>query len=260
MAYELQNKPKMSVLLKSQAIKDLSQSLDLTQAQLMKAKTTALALSTNDNLKNCDPQSLIKYCLESVRYGFTRDDAIYPVPYGNNIQAQVGYKGFREIAMRSGKYNEINASPVYACDKVKRDKLTGKIVVEFEEDINATNGAEIVGYYAYALGTDNQLLNSVYMSVATLEEHGKKYSKSYNKLWGDKKFGFPKMAMKTVIKQLCAQLDNTPQLDELRKVDQLVFGGLNQSNEYLDNPLNKNKDFVEVEEVDVYDELDTLDE
>lgn len=250
MAYEMNKKPTMSVILKSQAVAELGKSLDLTQEQLAKAKSSALALSSSSILKNCEPFSLVKYCYETARYNFSRDDCIYPVPYGNSVQAQVGYKGFREIAMRSGKYNEINASPVYSCDKVKRDRLTGKIVVEFEEDINATENASIVGYYAYALGKDNTLLNSYYMSVNTLEEHGKKYSKSYNSLWGDKKFGFPKMAMKTVIKQLCSQLDNTPMLDDLKKVDQIVFGGQNQTNEYLDNPMNKNKTFVDIEPIE----------
>lgn len=250
MAYETNKKPTMSVILKSQAISELGKSLELTQEQLAKAKSSALALSSNPTLKNCEPFSLVKYCYEMARYNFSRDDCAYPVPYGNSVQAQVGYKGFREIAMRSGKYNEINASPVYSCDKVKRDRLTGKIVVEFEEDINAIENADIVGYYAYALGKDNTLLNSFYMSVSALEEHGKKYSKSYNSIWGDKKFGFPKMAMKTVIKQLCSQLDNTPQLDALKKVDQIVFGGENQSNEYLDNPMNKNKTFVDIEPIE----------
>lgn len=249
MAYETNKKPAMSVILKSQAVNDLGKTLDLTQEQLAKAKSSALALSTSSILKNCEPFSLVKYCFETARYNFSRDDCIYPVPYGNSVQAQVGYKGFREIAMRSGKYNEINASPVYSCDKVKRDRLTGKIVVEFEENVSATENAEIIGYYAYALGKDNTLLNSLYMSIDQLDQHGKKYSKSYSSLWGDKKFGFPKMAMKTVIKQLCGQLDNTPQLDELKKVDQIVFGGQNQSNEYLDNPMNKNKTFVDIEPI-----------
>lgn len=256
MAYETtQKKPNMSVILKSQAISELGKSLELTQEQLAKAKSSALALSSNPVLRSCEPFSLVKFCFEMARYNFSRDDCAYAVPYNGSIQAQISYRGFREIAMRSGKYNEINASPVYSCDKVKRDRLTGKIIVEFEEDINAINGAEIVGYYAYALGKDNTLLNSLYMSVIQLEEHGKKYSKSYSSLWGDKKFGFPKMAMKTVIKQLCSQLDNTPQLDELKKVDQIVFGGQNQTNEYLDNPMNKNKTFVDIEPIEEEQEI-----
>lgn len=250
MAYEQTNQPKMSVVLKSNSVVELGKTLCLSPRQIQKANSTALALATNEQLKYCSPASIVKYTYEVAKYDFSRDDCVYPVPYKNYIQAQVSYKGFREIAMRSGKYNEINASPVYSCDKVKRDRITGKVVIEFNEDYTATENATIIGYYAYALGTQNQLLNSVYMSVVDLENHGKKYSKSFNSLWGDKKFGFPKMAMKTVIKQLCGQLDNTPLLDELKKADQIVFGGLNQSNEYLDNPTNKNQTFVDIEPVD----------
>lgn len=239
--------PTMSVILASNSIAELGKSLCLSEKQLMKARSSALALSSDPKLSKCDPYSLVKYCFEIARYNFSRDDCAYPVPYGNKVQAQIGYKGFRELAMESQKYDEISCSEVYSCDKVIRDRETGQLKVEFNEDYLATATSTLIGFFAYARTKEGRISNSLFWTKEQCEKHGKRYSKTYNSVWGDKEFGFVKMAKKTVIKQLCQELDQTPQLQEAIKQDQIVFGGNGENDKYLDNPLT---DSYEVKYVD----------
>lgn len=231
-------KQKMSVVLASKAVAELGKSLSLTNEQQMKAKSSALKLSSDPKLRNCDPYSLIKYCFEVARYNFTRDDSCYPVPYGNLVQVQMGYKGLREIAMRSNKYDEITCTEVYDCDKIIRDRETGQIRVEFNEDYLATQNAKLVGFFAFARTKEGKISNSLFWTVEQCEKHGRHYSKTYNSIWNDKEFGFVKMAKKTVIKQLCNELDQTPELREVLGLDQIVIGKEGQEDKYLDNPQN----------------------
>lgn len=236
MAYEIkENNQKISTLIVSKGARELAGSLQLTQSQIQKANSAALTLSTNPAFKNCSPASILKYVYEVARYDFSRDDCVYPVPYGNSIQAQIGYKGFRELALKSGEYYDINYSKVYDCDKIKRDRITGKIKVEFEEDYNKTLSAKCVGYYAYALDKETgEVCNSVYWTKEQCVNHGKTYSKTYNTTWNKSEYQFDKMASKTVIKQLTNELKTTPELESAKKLDGYVYG-----EGYADNPQNK---------------------
>lgn len=216
----------MSKVLASTGIVELGKTLELTQEQLAKAKSTALKLFSDAKLINCDTYSIAKYCFETARYNFTRDDCIYPVPYNGKVQAQLGYKGVREMAMRSGKYNEIDASPVYDNDKVTRDRLTGKESVEFSIEPPSPDN-KIIGYLAYAIDKQGKVTNTLYWSIDKIEKHARHYSQPYSKgfqtPWSDKEFGFEKMAKKTMIKQLCNELDQTPEYREAMKEDYRVF-------------------------------------
>lgn len=240
MANDLTNKkPTMSAILASNGIKELANSLSLTPKQINKAKGAALALSSNPNLSKCDPFSLVKYCYEIARYDFSRDDCVYPVPYydshtgSTKVQAQIGFRGFRELAYQSGLYSEINASVVYSDDKVRRDRETGEIVVEFSESPEAMDGA-VVGYFAFAKDKQGKLISSVYMSKAKMDKHRDTYSNSKSGPWTT---SYEKMALKTVIKQLCGQISTSPLLNDAIKLDQSVIGGKDETDKYLDNPI-----------------------
>lgn len=247
MAYEMSNqnqkRPSMSAILASNGTKVLAQNLRLTNEQIMKANSTALTLSTNPSLAKCNPVSIIKYVYEVARMNFSRDDCVYPVPYGNSIQAQIGYKGFKELAMKSGEYLDVNAKIVYECDQIIRDEDTGIIKVKFEKDYEKTIGAKIKGYYAYAISKETkEICNTVYWSKDICEKHGRYYSKTYDSLWGKNEQSFNKMALKTVLKQLCNELSTTPQLELAKKSDGYVYG-----EGYADNPQNNKKVLNEID-------------
>lgn len=234
MAYNKQPQQPMSVVLKSNFVLDLQKSLHLTQKQVMVANSTALALSSSPTLYNCNKLSIIKYCYEVVRFNFHREDCCYPVPYNGYIQCQISYKGFKEKAMESGNYNDVNAVCVYECDRIARDIDTGRPIVIFETDFAKTKGKKVIGYYAYAKDKDNKICNSVYWSKEDCEKHGKTYSKTYSSTWGKTQETFNKMALKTVIKQLCNELSFVSKdLHSIIESDQIVFG--KDGNTYADN-------------------------
>lgn len=236
----------MTQVLTNKNIVSLGESLHLTEEQKAKAASSALELSTNAALCKCDKFSLAKFCFETARYNFSRPDCIYPVPYDKYVQAQLGYRGYKELAMRSGLYKDINSVEVLSCDKLHRDRTTGKITVEFEEDVNATLDAKVIGYYAYAINKENELIGSVYWGKEKCAAHGQQYSKSYNSIWG-KDTTFSKMALKTVLKQLLGQLPTTPEIQAAIKQDQIVYGGENEEDTYKDNPYNDEPEYTDVE-------------
>lgn len=242
MSNELANKkPTMSAILASNGIKELANSLSLTPKQINKAKSAALALSSSPALSKCDPFSLVKYCFETARYDFGRDDCIYPVPYYDSktgttkVQAQMGVRGLKEIAYRSGLYQEINASTVYEADKVTRDRETGEIAISFSDDPSAMDGA-MTGFFAFAKDKEGKVISTVYMSKKKMDEHRDRYSKS--KSTGPWATSYEKMALKTVIKQLCGQISTSPLMEEAIKLDQSVLGGKGEADKYLDNPIS----------------------
>lgn len=213
--------------------------LNLTQEQRTRAAATAMELASDYKLSQCDQFSLAKFCFETVRYGFIRNDCIYPVPYKGKVQAQLGYKGYRELALRAG-YRDVNCSEVLSCDRIIRDRDTGKVKVIFEEDYTKTEKATVIGYYAYAIEYDGSLANSKYWTKEKCVKHGQHYSQSYSSIWGTEE-NFTKMAMKTVIKQLCQELRSTPELQMALKQDQIVYGGKGEKDTYADNPQNFKK-------------------
>lgn len=229
--------PKMSVILSGNAAKTLSEALHLTKKQLEKANASALQLSSDIKLAKCDPYSILRYCYTIARYNFVRDDAVYPVPYNGKVQAQMGYQGFLELAMRSGKYHKIACVEVKNCDKIITNE-DGEPEVIFCDDYVLRMNAPITGYYAYArLKGTKELVKSIYWTQEMVTKHAKTYSKSYDSetssIW---KKNPVEMAKKTLLKQLIKTLDISEAVNNAIMDDQLVFGGNNQANAYEDNP------------------------
>lgn len=137
----------------------------------------------------------------------------YIVPYGNQAQFQMGYKGYIQLAMRTGQYKNINADVVYEGEIKNVNRFTGEF--EFGERTSDT----VVGYMAYFKLT-NGFEKYLYMTLDDMQAHAKRYSKNYK--GGTDKWGltdFHTMAIKTVLKRLLSkygilsiEMMNGPQL------------------------------------------------
>lgn len=137
----------------------------------------------------------------------------YIVPYGNQAQFQMGYKGYIQLAMRTGQYKNINADVVYEGEIKNVNRFTGEF--EFGERTSDT----VVGYMAYFKLT-NGFEKYIYMTLDEMQAHAKRYSKNYK--GGTDKWGltdFHTMAIKTVLKRLLSkygilsiEMMNGPQL------------------------------------------------
>jgi recombination protein RecT len=201
--------------------------------------TTSLITSVNENKKlaECEPQSVVTAALTAASMDLPINQNLgfaYLIPYngkgGNVCQFQMGYKGFIQLAQRSGYYKTINVTDVRDGEIVNIDRLSGEIAFDWIENDKQRAKTQVIGYVAFF-----ELLNgfkkSLYMSAAQIDSHAKRFSKSYkygSGLWKD---DFDSMAKKTVLKQLISKYGplNT-QLQEAVVKDQTVDG------EYVDNP------------------------
>lgn len=188
-------------------------------------------VSGNAQLKKCDANSIMSAALVAATYDLPIDSNLgfaAIVPYNNSklnpstgqyekhmeAQFQIMYKGFIQLAIRSGYYKKMNYAVVYDDELVSYNPITGEI--EFVTDwskCTQRDEADIVnvaGYYArFELITGYS--QELYMSKKAVENHAKKYSQSYRKDLKDNKKNskwstdFEAMALKTVIKQLLSK-------------------------------------------------------
>jgi recombination protein RecT len=209
--------------------------------------------SNTPALKDAEPSSIISSAVVAATLDLPIDQNLgfaYLVPYntkenGNFIkkaQFQMGYKGYIQLAMRTGQYKTINAIEIYQGEIEKVNRLTGEL--EFNEDESLIDREIVVGYIAYF-----KLLNgfekTIYMSKEEMERHAKKYSQSYssskkwvadNSLWAT---DFDGMAIKTVMKRLLSKYGILSiEMQSAITNDQAVVN--NQGNpQYVDNQVNE---------------------
>src|SRR5690606_16787875 len=118
------------------------------------------------------------------------------VPYGNKAQFQLGYKGYVQLALRTGKYRAINAIPIREGELIKWNPLTEELVVDFEQ----RKSDAIIGYAGY-FELVNGFRKTVYWSKDEIEKHRQRFSKS-DFGW---KNDYDAMALKTVIRNMLSK-------------------------------------------------------
>lgn len=161
------------------------------------------AVNTNDRLKFCQPMSVVNSAMLAASLNLPIEQNLgqaWMVPYKDKgvdkAQFQIGYKGLIQLALRSGQYKHINVDVIYNGESVNIDRMTGAIEVS-GHPIND----DAIGYYAY-IETLAGYSHTVYMTKREMEEHAKRYSKS----WGHDKSpwttNFDDMAKKTVIRRI----------------------------------------------------------
>ena len=166
----------------------------------------------------------------------------YIVPYGGQAQFQMGYKGYIQLAMRTGQYKSINADVVYEGEIKSVNRFTGEF--EFGERTSNT----VVGYMAY-FKLVNGFEKYLYMTIEEMQAHAKKFSKNYK--GGTEKWGltdFHTMAIKTVLKRLLSKFGILS--IEMQGMEQVAIAMANDGGVITDNGDGFDADF-DSETVDV---------
>jgi len=164
-------------------------------------------INQNNQLQNADQNSIYTAALmaASLKLPINQNLGLaYIIPYkdknkGQVAQFQIGYKGFLQLAQRSGLYKIINSESVKEGEIVEFDRLSGSIKFNWEQDYTKRLKMKTVGYVSY-FKLENGFESTLYMSVEELTAHGKKYSQTFKNgfgLWTD---DFDSMARKTVTK------------------------------------------------------------
>lgn len=173
--------------------------------QFLASITSLVSSSTNFN--DVDPNTIMSGAIVAATLDLPINPNLgfaYIIPYnspdGKKAQFQMGYKGFLQLALRSGQFKTINATEVYEGELVGLNRLTGEISL----DESKKKTQKVVGYAAY-FRLVNGFEKTLYMSVEDIQRHGKRFSKSYDKENGLWKKDFHSMAMKTVIKLLLSK-------------------------------------------------------
>lgn len=200
-------------------------------------------VSNNASLQGCVPSTVMYAAIKATSLGLTLDNNLgfaYVLPYNNTkkgvqeAQFQMGYKGFIQLAQRSGQFQTINSEEVKEGEIIKRNRLTGEIEFNWIEDDVERNTKKTIGFVAYFKLT-NGFEKSLYMTVDKLQQHGQKYSKSYNSQYSNWKQMFETMAEKTVIKLLLSKYAPLSiKMQEAVQFDQAVIKSDNEF-EYVDN-------------------------
>jgi recombination protein RecT len=156
----------------------------------------------NEQLKSCDPATLYSAAMAAATLNLPINPNLgfaYIVPYKGQASFQMGYKGFIQLAQRSGQFKSINVCKVYEndTDDIVRQRLTSIICP-------APTSDKVIGYSAY-FALLNGFESTFFMSIAEVEKHAKKYSQTYKKGFGVWKDEFDAMAMKTVLKLLLSK-------------------------------------------------------
>lgn len=202
-------------------------------------------INGNKQLQQADASSIMKAGAIAATLDLPIDPNFgyaYIVPYNNKekneAQFQMGYKGFVQLAMRTGQYKKITVSELYDGQFKSYDPITDTL----EYDLNDKISDEITHYIAYF-----KLLNGFekyfIMSKEEVEEHARKYSKTFNKSFSNWKTNFDGMAKKTVLKLLLSKFGiMSIEMQTAQKVDQAVIKDIKDNNnievEYVDNDNN----------------------
>lgn len=147
------------------------------------------AVQTNPALQQCTNVSIFSAALlgESLKLSPSPQlGQYYMVPYDNNklgvkeAQFQMGYKGYIQLALRSGYYRKMNVTAIKDMELVKFDPLNEDIEVNLIEDEEQRENARTIGYYAM-FEYLNGFRKAIYWSKNKMLLHADKYSKAFSK-------------------------------------------------------------------------------
>ena len=140
---QLQTKPKFSMAIQTEGYKKLINNTlgDPNRAKRFIASISS-AVAMNQTLQQCDAGSILSGALLGEALNLSPSPQLgqyYLVPFndkekGKVAQFQLGYKGYIQLAIRSGQYKDIDVIEVREGEFLGRDKVTGKYQFNFIED------------------------------------------------------------------------------------------------------------------------------
>lgn len=207
--------------------------------------------NSNTMLRTADPTSIFNAACMAATLNLPLQNGLgfaYIVPFKNNkekkteAQFQIGYKGFIQLAQRSGQFKRLVALPVYKKQLIKKDFING---FEFDWEQEPEGDENPIGYYAY-FKLVNDFSAELYMSHDDIVKHAQRYSQTFKKGFGVWHDNFEAMALKTVIKLLLSkQAPLSVEMQQAVLADQAVVKDVeNQEFNYADNI--QNAEFVAV--------------
>lgn len=214
------------------------------------------AVQANPQLAECTNSSLLSAALLGHSLNLPPSPQlgkVYFVPYKNSkagiteAQFMLSYKGYLELAMRSGQYRKIHVTDIREGELKSYDPIEDEYTFEPITDVVKRSEAPIIGYYGYFILT-NGFKKAIYWSKEKLDAHAKKYSAAYRKGWDSSlwKTDFDSMAQKTIIRQLISK--HGVMSVEMQKGFEGDYGVIRENGavDYIDNTPDEPEKAVDV--------------
>lgn len=170
--------------------------------------------SNDTTLQECEPKAVVFEALKAASLKLPINKQLgfsWIVPYSKSEKVgnqwvkkaiptfQIGYKGYIQLALRTGKYRIINADVVLEGEFKTKNKLTGEV------DISGTATSDkVVGYFAH-IELLTGFTKTIYSTVEQVKAHAEKYVPSYKHEKSIWKTSFDEMAKKTVLRNLLSK-------------------------------------------------------
>lgn len=189
------------------------------------------AVQSTPTLQECTQPSILQAALLGESLNLSPSASLgqfWILPYNNRkkgvkeAQFQLGAAGYKQLAMRTGQYRDIDFLEIHEGEYKGRDKHTGKQIFEFIEDDEERESLPVIGYMAY-FELINGFRKSVYWTKSKMEKHADTYSQAFsleayrklqageipaNDMWKYSSYwysNFAGMAEKTLIKHLLSK-------------------------------------------------------
>ena len=165
---------------------------------------------------------------------------VHLIPYGKEVQVQIGYQGLIELVLRTGKVLSLVAKEIYANDEFKVCYGTEEKLIHIP---TLKDRGECIGVYAYA----KLLGGTIQSEILTMDEIDRIMRSSKTFKNGPWQTHTSAMRRKTAIKQLCKYLPKTSdiidaiEIDDSTTADKITIDQSNDSfwNEEVDVMVNE---------------------
>ena len=214
----------------------LPQATDLTPGRVVRLVLTEMR--KNQQLMKCRVPSLLASMIQAAQLGLEPGSGrglAYLVPYKGECTLIIGYRGFIELAERSGKIGQVMARVVRESDEFSVEYEIGgseggqvehvRHVPNFSADANEP----IKAVYAYAARTDGHVV----VDVMTRSEIEAIRARSMAGNSGPWITDYNEMARKTVVRRLAKYLPLSPELERAVTVDEAAERG-EPASDYLE--------------------------
>ena len=227
------------------------------------------AVSMNPSLAECDNASIVSGALLGEALKLSPSPQLgnyYLVPFNDKEKGkvatfQLGYKGYIQLAIRSGQYKKLNVLAIKEGELIKYDPLNEEIEVQLIDDETKREKAKTIGYYAM-FEYVNGFRKALYWSREKMEAHALQYSQGYksdkrNKtsytFWSK---DFDGMAYKTMLRQLISKWGIMSIDMQTAYESDMAYIKEDGSKEYVDNQEpTKEANVIEEKEVKGLDEI-----
>lgn len=193
------------------------------------------AVQSTPALQECTSPSIVNAALLGEALNLSPSPLLgqfYMVPFDNKkkgckeAQFQLGYKGYIQLAIRSGYYKKLNVLAIKEGELVRYDPLDEEVEVNLIEDDILREEAPTMGYFAM-FEYENGFRKTLYWSKKKMLAHAEKYSFAFYKNGGAKSLelleqgkipekdmwkyssfwfkDFDGMALKTMLRQLISK-------------------------------------------------------